>query len=108
MEAIQTRQPSWPSPWGEGRPGWHIECSTMSRCLLGDTLDIHGGGLDLVFPTTKTEIAQSEGCTGHKYVNYWMHNNMINFGDQKCLSLWAILERVVHFFEEYDGEIYKF
>ena len=101
-------EPSWPSPWGEGRPGWHIECSTMSRCLLGDTLDIHGGGLDLVFPHHENEIAQSEGCTGHKYVNYWMHNNMINFGDQKMSKSLGNIRTGRSFFEEYDGEIYKF
>jgi len=70
-------EPSWPSPWGEGRPGWHIECSAMSRGLLGETFDIHGGGLDLVFPHHENEIAQSECCHGKPMVKYWMHNGLM-------------------------------
>ncbi len=70
-------EPSWESPWGPGRPGWHIECSAMSRALLGDTFDIHGGGLDLVFPHHENEIAQSEHATGKPYAKYWMHNGLM-------------------------------
>ena len=70
-------EPSWPSPWGEGRPGWHIECSAMSRCLLGETFDIHGGGLDLVFPHHENEIAQSECCHGKPMAKYWLHNGLL-------------------------------
>jgi len=70
-------EPSWASPWGPGRPGWHIECSAMSRALLGDTFDIHGGGLDLVFPHHENEIAQSECATGKPYAKYWMHNGLM-------------------------------
>jgi cysteinyl-tRNA synthetase len=73
----------WPSPWGEGFPGWHIECSVMSRKYLGDTFDIHGGGLDLLFPHHECEIAQSVGATGHEPVRYWLHNNMITLNGQK-------------------------
>ncbi|MGG4551665.1 cysteine--tRNA ligase [Paenibacillus woosongensis] len=73
----------WPSPWGEGRPGWHIECSAMSRKLLGDTLDIHGGGQDLQFPHHECEIAQSEAATGKPLANYWMHNGYINIDGEK-------------------------
>lgn len=69
---------AWPSPWGEGRPGWHIECSAMSMKYLGDTLDIHGGGQDLKFPHHENEIAQSEAATGRPFANYWMHNGYIN------------------------------
>lgn len=72
---------SWTSPWGEGRPGWHIECSVMSTKLLGDTLDIHGGGHDLTFPHHENEIAQSEARTGHTFANYWMHNGFVTMGD---------------------------
>ena len=76
-------EPKWPSPWGEGRPGWHIECSAMSMEHLGESLDIHGGGRDLVFPHHENEIAQSEGATGVRYVNYWMHNGFININEEK-------------------------
>ncbi|WP_198264818.1 cysteine--tRNA ligase [sulfur-oxidizing endosymbiont of Gigantopelta aegis] len=76
-------EPSWASPWGEGRPGWHIECSAMSVKCLGDHFDIHGGGLDLKFPHHENEIAQSEGCTGHKFVNYWIHNGFVRVDDEK-------------------------
>ena len=76
-------EPSWPSPWGEGRPGWHIECSAMSTRCLGEHFDIHGGGLDLQFPHHENEIAQSEGATGHTYVNYWMHNGHVRIDDEK-------------------------
>ncbi|WP_179395848.1 cysteine--tRNA ligase [Lacticaseibacillus absianus] len=72
---------SWPSPWGAGRPGWHIECSVMSTTLLGATIDIHGGGQDLEFPHHQNEIAQSEAATGQKFVNYWMHNGFVTIGD---------------------------
>ncbi|MGG6312235.1 cysteine--tRNA ligase [Paenibacillus macerans] len=73
----------WSSPWGEGRPGWHIECSAMSRNMLGDTLDIHGGGQDLQFPHHECEVAQSEAVTGKPLANYWMHNGYINIGGEK-------------------------
>jgi cysteinyl-tRNA synthetase len=70
-------EPSWPSPWGEGRPGWHIECSAMSRSILGKTFDIHGGGLDLVFPHHENELAQSRCCHGQPMVRYWLHNGLM-------------------------------
>ncbi|HSN16670.1 MAG TPA: cysteine--tRNA ligase [Gammaproteobacteria bacterium] len=76
-------EPSWPSPWGDGRPGWHIECSAMSTVALGDTFDIHGGGMDLAFPHHENEIAQSEGATGKHFVNLWMHNGFVNVDDEK-------------------------
>uniref|UniRef100_UPI002632B842 cysteine--tRNA ligase n=1 Tax=uncultured Gimesia sp. TaxID=1678688 RepID=UPI002632B842 len=74
-------EPAWDSPWGPGRPGWHIECSAMSRKLLGDSFDIHGGGLDLMFPHHENERAQSECCTGKKYVRYWVHNGLMQASD---------------------------
>ncbi len=74
---------SWPSPWGEGRPGWHIECSAMSMRYLGPTFDIHGGGMDLIFPHHENEIAQSEGATGQPFAKYWMHNGYINVDNKK-------------------------
>jgi cysteinyl-tRNA synthetase len=75
-------EPSWDSPWGPGRPGWHIECSAMSRGLLGETFDIHGGGLDLVFPHHENEIAQSESCHGRPMAKYWMHNGLMQASDE--------------------------
>ena len=76
-KAAKPGEPSWDSPWGKGRPGWHIECSAMSTAALGNTMDIHGGGLDLVFPHHENEIAQSEACTGEHYARYWMHNGLL-------------------------------
>jgi len=79
-KAAKEGEPSWPSPWGPGRPGWHIECSAMAVGSLGETLDIHGGGLDLVFPHHENEIAQSECATGHRFANIWMHNGLLTVG----------------------------
>jgi cysteinyl-tRNA synthetase len=76
-KSAKADEPSWPSPWGPGRPGWHIECSAMSRKLLGETFDIHGGGLDLMFPHHENEIAQSECCHGKPMVNFWVHNGLM-------------------------------
>jgi len=76
-------EPSWPSQFGEGRPGWHIECSAMSNSLLGNHFDIHGGGQDLQFPHHENEIAQSESCNGEKFVNYWMHNGFVRVNEEK-------------------------
>ena len=82
-KAAKPGEPAWESPWGEGRPGWHIECSAMSTCCLGDTFDIHGGGADLTFPHHENEIAQSEGATGKKFVNYWLHNGFVRINEEK-------------------------
>src|SRR5438477_735099 len=76
-------EPSWPSPWGPGRPGWHIECSAMAAKYLGDSFDIHGGGEDLIFPHHECEIAQSEAATGARFARYWLHNGMVNLGAEK-------------------------
>ena len=76
-------EPAWPSPWGMGRPGWHIECSAMSMSILGESFDIHGGGQDLIFPHHENEIAQSEAATGKPFAHYWMHNGYINVDNQK-------------------------
>ncbi|NLO84690.1 MAG: cysteine--tRNA ligase [Clostridiales bacterium] len=82
-KAQKPNEPAWESPWGMGRPGWHIECSAMSTTYLGDTFDIHTGGKDLLFPHHENEIAQSVGATGKPYVNYWMHNGFINIDNEK-------------------------
>lgn len=77
---------SWQSPWSKGRPGWHIECSVMSTDKLGDTIDIHGGGQDLIFPHHENEIAQSEACTGKQFSRYWIHNGFVTVNKEKCQS----------------------
>jgi cysteinyl-tRNA synthetase len=82
-KAAKPGEPSWESPWGKGRPGWHIECSAMSTCCLGNHFDIHGGGGDLQFPHHENEIAQSEGATGEQYVNTWMHVGFVQVNDEK-------------------------
>lgn len=100
-------EPSWPSPWGPGRPGWHIECSAMVEKVFGDQIDIHGGGTDLIFPHHENEIAQSEGCTGKHYVKYWMHWNMLNFGNQKMSKSLGNFVTMREFLGRYNAEIYK-
>lgn len=82
-KAAKANEPAWQSPWGNGRPGWHIECSAMSTCCLGNNFDIHGGGGDLLFPHHENEIAQSEGATGETYVNNWMHVGFVNVDGEK-------------------------
>ena len=82
-KAAKEGEPSWPSPWSDGRPGWHIECSAMARRYLGDSIDIHGGGQDLIFPHHENEIAQSECCNGVPFARYWMHNGYINVDNKK-------------------------
>ena len=82
-KAQKPGEPAWESPWGMGRPGWHIECSAMSTTYLGETFDIHGGGKDLLFPHHENEIAQTSGATGKPYVRYWMHNGFINIDNEK-------------------------
>lgn len=99
---------AWPSPWGLGRPGWHIECSAMTQAILGDQIDIHGGGMDLIFPHHENEIAQSEACSGHTYVKYWVHNNMIDFSGTKMSKSLGNVITGRSFMEEYDPEVLKF
>jgi cysteinyl-tRNA synthetase len=82
-KAAKPGEPAWESPWGSGRPGWHIECSAMSTCCLGNHFDIHGGGADLQFPHHENEIAQSEGATGEPFVNVWMHNGFVRVNEEK-------------------------
>ena len=97
-------EPSWPSPWGKGRPGWHVECSAMSMKYLGETFDIHGGGMDLIFPHHENEIAQSEGATGKPFVHYWMHNGYININNQKMSKSLGNFFTVRDIAKEYDLE----
>lgn len=106
-KAAKPGEVSWPSPWGPGRPGWHIECSAMIQKVLGDQIDIHGGGMDLIFPHHENEIAQSEGCTGKHFVKYWMHNNMLNFGGQKMSKSLGNIITMREFLETNSAELYK-
>jgi cysteinyl-tRNA synthetase len=97
------------SPWGIGRPGWHIECTAMIQKHLGNEIDIHGGGLDLLFPHHENEIAQAEGsCPGSNYVKYWVHNNMFTFSGAKMSKSLGNIRTMRNFLEEYHGEIFKF
>ena len=103
-KAQKPGEPAWESPWGMGRPGWHIECSAMSMKYLGETFDIHCGGKDLLFPHHENEIAQSEGATGHPYVRYWMHNGFINVDNQKMSKSLGNFFTVRDIAKEYDLE----
>ncbi len=101
-------EPAWTSPWGEGRPGWHIECSAMIRSILGETIDIHAGGSDLEFPHHENEIAQSESLTGKPFANFWMHNAMINTEGEKMSKSKDNFFTVRTIAEEFDLEIIRF
>jgi len=101
-------EPAWPSPWGEGRPGWHIECSVMSGALLGEHFDIHGGGQDLQFPHHENEIAQSEGALGHTFVNYWMHNGFVRVDNEKMSKSLGNFFTVREILARYDAEVVRF
>lgn len=98
----------WASPWGEGRPGWHIECSAMSSELLGEHFDIHGGGADLQFPHHENEIAQSEGAHGHGFVNYWMHNGFVRVDDEKMSKSLGNFFTIREVLGKYDPEVVRF
>jgi len=98
----------WASPWGDGRPGWHIECSAMSSQLLGDHFDIHGGGADLQFPHHENEIAQSEGAHGHTFVNYWMHNGFVRVDDEKMSKSLGNFFTIREVLKQYDPEVVRF
>ncbi len=97
-------EPSWPTPWGDGRPGWHIECSAMSMSILGPTFDIHAGGQDLIFPHHENEIAQSEAASGRPFARYWMHNGYINIDNQKMSKSLGNFKLVRDISKEYDLE----
>jgi cysteinyl-tRNA synthetase len=99
---------SWPSPWGAGRPGWHIECTAMIFKHLGSQIDIHGGGMDLVFPHHENEIAQGEACSHKTYANYWVHNNMFTFAGAKMSKSLGNVRTMKNFLEEYHPEVFKY
>ncbi|HUL42583.1 MAG TPA: cysteine--tRNA ligase [Burkholderiales bacterium] len=101
-------EPEWESPWGKGRPGWHIECSVMSEHHLGTHFDIHGGGQDLQFPHHENEIAQSEGASGHTFVNYWMHNGFVRVNEEKMSKSLGNFFTVREILKKYDPEVVRF
>jgi cysteinyl-tRNA synthetase len=103
-KASKPGEPSWDSPWGPGRPGWHIECSAMSMKLLGQTLDIHGGGLDLQFPHHENELAQSESYTGQTFVRYWMHNGLLKMGQTKMAGSIGNVVNIVDLLQKHSAE----
>ena len=101
-------EPYWESPWGKGRPGWHIECSAMSMKYLGESFDIHGGGKDLVFPHHENEIAQSEAATGKPFVKYWLHNGFVNINAEKMSKSLGNFFTIKEVLEKYDSEVLRF
>ena len=101
-------EPAWESPWGRGRPGWHIECSAMSMKYLGSTIDMHGGGQDLIFPHHENEIAQSEAATGTPFIHYWMHNGLLNLRGEKMSKSTGHFFAIEDIIREFTGEVIRF
>lgn len=107
-KSVKPEEPSWASPWGHGRPGWHIECSAMSTQCLGNHFDIHGGGMDLQFPHHENEIAQSEGATGEKFVNVWMHNGFVRINEEKMSKSLNNFFTVREILKKYSAETVRY
>ena len=107
-KSVKPGEPSWPSPWGDGRPGWHIECSVMSECFLGAHFYIHGGGHDLQFPHHENEIAQSEGAHGHQFVNVWMHNGFLRVQNEKMSKSLGNFFTIDDVLKVFDAEVVRF
>jgi len=106
-KAAKPGEPSWPSPWGDGRPGWHIECSVMSHSCLGEQIDIHGGGNDLIFPHHENEIAQSEAMHGKQFATYWMHNGMMQLSGAKMSKSVGNLVTIDSFLKKYEASVLR-
>jgi cysteinyl-tRNA synthetase len=106
-KAAKPGEPAWDSPWGKGRPGWHIECSAMNLAELGEQIDIHGGGNDLVFPHHENEIAQSESFTGKPFARYWMHNGMLQFGGVKMSKSVGNIISIKEFLSQREGDVMR-
>ncbi len=104
----KTNEPYWESPWGNGRPGWHIECSAMSTCCLGNHFDIHGGGMDLQFPHHENEIAQSEAATGEQLANFWMHNGFVRVDNEKMSKSLNNFFTIRDVLKQYDAEVIRY
>ena len=107
-KSAKPNEPAWDSPWGRGRPGWHIECSVMSACHLGQHFDIHGGGQDLQFPHHENEIAQSEGAHDCTFVNYWMHNGFVRVDNEKMSKSLGNFFTIREVLKQYDAEVVRF
>ncbi|MCC7516380.1 MAG: cysteine--tRNA ligase [Pseudomonadales bacterium] len=107
-KAAKPNEVSWPSPWGDGRPGWHIECSAMSTCCLGESFDIHGGGPDLPFPHHENEIAQSEAATGKTYANYWMHAGAVRVNNEKMSKSLGNFFTIREILDQYHPEVVRY
>jgi cysteinyl-tRNA synthetase len=107
-KAAKPGEPAWQSPWGPGRPGWHIECSAMSLTHLGDQIDIHGGGNDLIFPHHENEIAQTESMTGRPFARYWVHNGMLQLGGEKMSKSLGNVVSIQSFLREHDADALRF
>jgi len=107
-KASKPGEPAWDSPWGQGRPGWHIECSAMATKYLGETLDMHGGGEDLIFPHHENELAQSECATGKEFVHHWMHNGLLNLRGQKMSKSTGHFFAMEDVLREFDGQVVRF
>jgi cysteinyl-tRNA synthetase len=106
-KASKPGEPSWESPWGNGRPGWHIECSAMNLAELGEQIDIHGGGNDLIFPHHENEIAQSESFTGKQFARYWMHNGMLQLGGEKMSKSLGNIISIKEFLTRRDADVMR-
>ena len=106
-KAAKPGEPSWESPWGQGRPGWHIECSAMSLAELGEQIDIHGGGNDLIFPHHENEIAQSESYTGKPFARYWIHNGMLQLGGEKMSKSLGNIISIKEFLSRRDADVMR-
>jgi len=106
-KAAKPGEPAWDSPWGKGRPGWHIECSAMNMVHLGEQIDIHGGGNDLIFPHHENEIAQTESITGKRFANYWMHNGMMGLKDDKMSKSLGNMITIDQFLSEHPGDVMR-
>ncbi len=107
-KAAKPDEPKWPSPWGEGRPGWHIECSAMSHKYLGDGFDLHGGGRDLIFPHHENEIAQSEAAYGGTYVHTWLHNGLVNIDNEKMSKSLGNFFTIAQVLEKFDAQTLRY
>ena len=106
-KAAKPGEPAWDSPWGKGRPGWHIECSAMNLHHLGEQIDIHGGGNDLIFPHHENEIAQTESLTGKQFARYWVHNGMLQLGGEKMSKSLGNLITIEDFLKDHSGDVMR-
>jgi cysteinyl-tRNA synthetase len=106
-KAAKPGEPAWDSPWGKGRPGWHIECSAMNLARLGEQIDIHGGGNDLIFPHHENEIAQSESYTGKPFARFWIHNGMLQFSGEKMSKSLGNIISIEDFLSQHDGDVMR-